>query len=59
MSVARVKLKEDLDKMTKVAAFQENRENIKKFDDIISFDANEDVFFTYQASFKAAHQWLQ
>ena len=46
LSVARVKLKKDLDKMTKVAAHQENCEDkFKKFDDIISFDANEDVFY--------------
>ena len=46
LSVARVKLKEDLDKMTKVAALQENcEEKFKKFDDIISFDENKDVFY--------------
>ena len=46
LGVARVKLKEDLDKMTKIAASQEKCEDkFQKFDDIISYDANKDVFY--------------
>ena len=46
LGVARVKLKKDLDKMTKIAASQENCEDrFQKFDDIISYDANKDVFY--------------
>ncbi|CAB4039034.1 interferon-induced very large GTPase 1-like [Paramuricea clavata] len=42
----RVKLKEDLDKMAKVAATQENCEDqIQSLNDIISFDENKDVFY--------------
>ena len=41
-----VHLKQDLDKMAIVAAIQENcEEKFRKFDDITSFDENEDVFY--------------
>ena len=44
--VARLKLKEKLDKMTKIAALQENcQDKFQTFDDIILFDENEDVFY--------------
>ena len=44
--VARCNLKQDLDKMAKVAAIQENCEDkFQKLNDIISFDENEDVFY--------------
>ena len=46
LTVDRVRLKQDLDKMAIVAAIQENCEDkFRKFDDIISFDENEDVFY--------------
>ena len=46
LAVDRVKLKEDLDKMAKVAATQENCEDqFQKLNDIISFDENNDVFY--------------
>ena len=46
LAVDRSKLKQDLDKMTKVAAIQENCEDqFQKFNDIISFDENDDVFY--------------
>ncbi|XP_046849939.1 interferon-induced very large GTPase 1-like [Xenia sp. Carnegie-2017] len=39
-------LKQDLDKMAKLAAIYENCEDkFQKFDDIIAFDENEDVFY--------------
>ena len=42
----RFHLKQDLDKMAKLAAHQENCEGkIQRIDDIISFDENEDVFY--------------
>ncbi|CAB4008032.1 interferon-induced very large GTPase 1-like, partial [Paramuricea clavata] len=44
--IARFKLKQDLDKMAKVAATEENCEDkFKKFNDIISFNENDDVFY--------------
>jgi hypothetical protein len=44
--VARCNLKQDLDKMARVAATQENCEDqFQKLNDIISFDENEDVFY--------------
>ena len=44
--VARLKLKDNLDKMTKLAAHQENfQDKFQTFDDIILFDENEDVFY--------------
>ena len=46
LTLERFHLKQDLDKMAKVAAIQENCEDqFEKFDDIISFDENEDVFY--------------
>ncbi len=46
LAVDRVKLKEDLDKMAKVAATQENCEDqFQKLNHIISFDENKDVFY--------------
>ena len=46
LTVDRVHLKQDLDKMAIVAAVQENCEDkFRKFDDIISFDENKDVFY--------------
>ena len=46
LSVDRFHLKQDLDKMAKLAAHQENCEEIfQRIDDIISFDENEDVFY--------------
>ena len=46
LTVERFHLKQDLDKMAKVAAIQENCEDkFQKFDDIITFDENEDVFY--------------
>ena len=42
----RFHLKQDLDKMAKLAAIQENCEDkFQKLNDIISFDENEDVFY--------------
>ena len=44
--VDRLHLKQDLDKMAKLAAFQENCEDkFERIDDIMSFDENEDVFY--------------
>ena len=46
MTVERVHLKQNLNKMAIVAAIQENCEDkFRKFDDIVSFDENEDVFY--------------
>ena len=46
LTVDRYHLKQDLDKMAKLAATQENCEDrFQKIDDIISFDENEDVFY--------------
>ncbi|XP_028412837.1 interferon-induced very large GTPase 1-like [Dendronephthya gigantea] len=46
LTIDRSNLKEDLDKMTRVAAMQENcEEEFQKLDDIMSFDENEDVFY--------------
>ena len=46
LTVERFHLKQDLDKMAKVAAIQENCEDkFQKFDDIITFDENKDVFY--------------
>ena len=46
LTVDRVHLKQNLDKMAIVAAIQENCEDkFRKFDDIISFDENKDVFY--------------
>ena len=46
LTVDRFHLKQDLDKMAKLAAIQENCEDkFQKLNDIISFDENEDVFY--------------
>ena len=46
LTVDRFHLKQDLDKMAKLAAHQENCEGkFQRIDDIISFDENEDVFY--------------
>ena len=46
LTVDRIHLKQDLDKMAKLAAQQENCEGkFQRIDDIISFDENEDVFY--------------
>ena len=46
LTVERFHLKQDLDKMAKLAAHQENCEGkFQRIDDIISFDENEDVFY--------------
>ena len=46
LTINRFHLKQDLDKMAKLAATQENCEDkFQKFDDIISFDEKEDVFY--------------
>ncbi len=46
LTLDRYHLKQDLDKMAKLAATQENCEDkFQKIDDIISFDENEDVFY--------------
>ena len=46
LTVDRFHLKQDLDKMAKVAAIQENCEDkFQKLNDIITFDENEDVFY--------------
>ena len=46
LTFKRLHLKQDLDKMAKLAAHQENcEEKFQRIDDIISFDENEDVFY--------------
>ena len=46
LTVDRFHLKQDLDKMAKLAACQENCvEKFESIDDIVSFDENEDVFY--------------
>ena len=46
LTLDRFHLKQDLDKMAKLAAHQENCEGkFQRIDDIISFDENEDVFY--------------
>ncbi|XP_028403138.1 interferon-induced very large GTPase 1-like [Dendronephthya gigantea] len=46
LTADRLNLKRDLDKMAQLAALQENcEEKVKKLDDIMSFNENEDVFY--------------